>query len=349
MLIGVRADLWGATMTLYSRVGLLCLLGAAGVLPAGAQSAIERQSLALNRASDAVVGLQARAVEDARTLTTLGRDRQGSGVVIGEDGLVLTIGYLILEAETVDLVTGDERPIPARVVAYDVASGFGLVQALAPLRLAPVPLGDAASLDAAEPLTVASGGSDGSVGAGRLVSRRAFSAFWEYHLDNALFVSPQHDAHGGAGLFNGRGELVGIGSLRVTDALGGDAPREPATMFVPIDLLKPILGELRERGRSRQSERAWIGLNCIEQGGMVRVVRVSEDSPADVAGLQPGDQIVRIDGTRVGRLEQLWKTLWAGASAERAVSLEIQREGELQTLTVQTVDRAKTLRRAQGI
>jgi S1-C subfamily serine protease len=336
-------------MSLFSRLTGLCLLGTGGVLTAGAQSAIELQSLALNRASDAVVGLQARAIEDARTLTTLGRERQGSGVVIGDDGLVLTIGYLILEAESVELLTADERLVPARVVAYDVASGFGLVQALAPLRLAPVPLGDAAGLDDAEPLTIASGGSDGSVGAGRLVSRRAFSAFWEYHLDSALFVTPQHDAHGGAGLFNGRGELVGIGSLRVTDALGGDAQREPGTLFVPIDLLKPILAELRESGRSRQSERAWIGLNCVDQGGTVRIVRVSEDSPADVAGLLPGDLILRIDGAPVSRLEQLWKTLWAGASAERAVSLDIQREGELQSVTVQTVDRAKTLRRAQGI
>jgi serine protease Do len=336
-------------MSLLLRLTVLCWLGAGAVLPADAQSAIELQSRALSRASHAVVGLQARAVEDARTLPTLGRDRQGSGVVIGDDGLVLTIGYLILEAESVELLTADERLIPARVVAYDVASGFGLVQALAPLRLAPVPLGNAAGLDDAEPLTVATGGSDGSVGVGRLVSRRAFSGFWEYHLDSALFVTPQHDGHGGAGLFNGRGELVGIGSLRVPDAAGGDAPREPGTMFVPIDLLKPILGELRESGLSRQSQRAWIGLNCVDQGGAVRVVRVSEDSPADVAGLLPGDQILRIDDTPVGRLEQLWKTLWAGPGAERAVRLDIQREGEMQTLTVQTVDRAKTLRRAQGI
>jgi len=343
------AVLRGASMWWFLRLSLTCLLGAGAVLPAGAQSAIELQSRALNRASDAVVGLQARAVEDARTLATLGRDRQGSGVVIGDDGLVLTIGYLILEAESVELLTSDDRSIPARVVGYDVATGFGLVQALVPLRLAPVPLGDAASLDEAEPLTIASGGAEGSVGVGRLVSRRAFSGFWEYHLDSALFVTPQHDGHGGAGLFNGRGELVGIGSLRVPDAAGGDAPRQPGTMFVPIDLLKPILGELRERGLSRQSERAWVGLNCIEQGGTVRVVRVSEDSPADVAGLLPGDAILRIDGMPVGRLEQLWKTLWAGSGAERAVSLEIQREGESRTLTVQTVDRAKTLRRARGI
>jgi len=332
---------------LFPRCAVLCSLGWAAV--ALAQTPIEAQSRALNRASAAVVGLRAKAVEDARTATTLGRQRQGSGVVIGADGLVLTIGYLILEAEQIELVTDDERRIPARVIGYDVATGFGLVQALVPLLLDPVPLGDAATLTDDEPLTVASGGEDGVVSVGRLVSRRPYSGFWEYHVDAALFVSPPHRDHGGAGLFNDRGELVGIGSLRVADALGADGPRLPGNMFVPIDLLKPILGELRERGSSRQSARAWMGLNCVEQAGAVRVVRVSDDSPADVAGLQPGDHILRIDGTEVARLEQLWKTLWAGASPEREVRLDIQREGEMQTLTLQTVDRAKTLRRAQGI
>jgi S1-C subfamily serine protease len=331
------------------RLSLACVLACCALPQAWAQSAIERQSLALQRASNAVVGLKARAVEDARTLATLGPQREGSGVVIGDEGLVLTIGYLILEAESVELKTADERLIPARVVAYDVASGLGLVQSLVPLHVAPAPLGDAAALDDAEPLTVASGGDDGSVGVGRLVSRRAFSGSWEYHLDSALYVWPHQDGHGGAGLFNNRGELVGIGSLRVTHVRGGDAPREPGTLFVPIDLLKPIFGELRERGRSHLSERAWLGLNCVEQAGEVRVLRVAEDSPADVAGLQPGDRIVRIDGVAVGRLEQLWKTLWSGDAAERAVRLEIERDDEVQTLTVQTVDRAKTLRRPQGV
>jgi len=331
--------------------GLVAALSA-GVLfaaPAAAQSALDLQTQALQRASDAVVGLQVTAVEDARSARTLGMRRAGSGIVIGADGLVLTIGYLILEAEAVDLVTDDRRRIPARVVAYDVATGFGLVQALVPLRLAPVPLGAAAALAVDEPMMVASGGEDGAVSAVRLVSRRAFSGYWEYHLDDALFVAPPRRDQGGAGLFNGRGELVGVGSLVVSDALGSQAPGVPGNMFVPIDLLKPILAELRERGSSAGSVRAWMGLNCIEEDGVIRVARVSEDSPADVAGVLPGDRILRIDGTEVARLELLWKTLWAGASPEREVTLVIERDGGRQMLTLQTVERAKTLRRAQGI
>jgi len=328
---------------------LVSLLLAAGAALAADEPSIEAQSRALSRASDAVLGLRAQAVEDARSAKTLGTERQGSGVLIAADGLVLTIGYLILEAEQVDLVTDDDRHIPARVVGYDVATGFGLVQALAPLRLTPAPLGDAAALRTSETLVIVSGGEEGAVGPARLVSRRPFSGYWEYHVDAALFTAPPRSDHSGAGLFNLRGELVGIGSLVVADAQGPDAGRQPGNMFVPIDLLKPILGELRERGSSRASARAWIGINCVEQGGEIRVARVNDDSPADVAGLQPGDRILRIDGTDVARLEELWKRLWAGGRPEREVTLDIERGGERQTLKLQSVDRAKTLRRAQGI
>jgi S1-C subfamily serine protease len=323
-----------------------------GSLPPGnavAQSEIESTSRALQRASDSVVGLEVLAVEDARSAGTLGRQREGSGVVIGEDGLVLTIGYLILEAQQVFLVTDDGRRIPARAVAYDVSTGFGLVQALAPLKIEPAPLGDAMTARHDEPLVFVSGGKGAGVSVARLVSRRAFSGYWEYHIDQALFTTPARSDHSGAGLFNARGELVGIGSLVVQDAAGSEVGRLPGNMFVPVDLLKPVLGELRERGSSRASERAWMGVNCVEQDGRVRIARVSDDSPADVAGLERGDLITAVDGVTVGSLEQLWKRLWAGDRAERAVVVEIERRGERQLVTVQTVDRAKTLRRAQGI
>ncbi len=310
---------------------------------------IETQARALRRASDAVVGVRSLAVEEARSAASLGRQRQGSGVVISGDGLVLTIGYLVLEAERVDLQTDDGRRVPARVVAYDGATGFGLVQALTPLRLEPVPLGSAAATARDEPLVVASGGEAAEVSTARLLSRRAFSGFWEYHVEGALFTAPPRQDHSGAALFNGRGELLGIGSLVVADALGPGAPRTPGNMFVPIDLLKPILADLRLRGRSNASVRAWLGLNCVEQDDEVRVLRVSDDSPADVAGLQPGDRILRIDGVPVANLAGLWQTLWATAPAERSVLLEIERKGERMNLVANAVDRAKTLRRAEGI
>ena len=328
--------------------GLITLLawGSAGASGSG----LEVQSRALQRASDAVVGLTAKAVEDARSSATLGAQRQGSGVVISADGLVLTIGYLILEAEDVEIATDDGRQLPARVVAYDLATGFGLVQALVPMKLEPVPLGDAAGLNEQSPMVVVSGGQTGAVSMARLVSRRPFSGNWEYHIDSAIFTAPARRDHSGAGLFNDRGELIGIGSLWVADALGTPGvPRLQGNMFVPVDLLKPVLQDMRARGLGPDSQRAWLGLQAGETPAGLRVLRVNEDSPADVAGLEAGDTIVTIDGLEVRTLEALWKRLWSGGPPERDVQLQVLRQGRPLAFTVHSVDRMKALKRPKGV
>ncbi len=248
--LDLRASAWSVFGPLWCLAGLL-FTGAAlaqSSPPTTEAAAIEAQARVLSQANAAVVGVRAFAVEGAASAKTLGPVRQGSGVVIGADGLVLTIGYLILEAQNVELHLAGARMIPARVVAYDVATGFGLLQALAPLRLPPAQLGNASALSSEEPLMISSGGDDGDVSIARMVSRRPFSGYWEYHIDSALFTSPPRTDHSGAALFNGRGELMGIGSLIVMNALGDNHPRVPGNMFVPVDLLKPILAELRERG-----------------------------------------------------------------------------------------------------
>ena len=348
----VPASFWTTLLALVA-ASLLALWPALGSTAEAAAAPpppadMSAASRALQRAQAAVVGVQVTAVEGARSARTLGQNREGSGVVIGRDGLVLTIGYLILEAEQVEIVTDDDRTIPARAVGYDVATGFGLVQALAPLGIEPVPLGRADSLRPREGLMIASGGEDGAVSAAWLVSKRPFSGYWEYHIPGALFTTPPRRDHSGAGLFNIAGELVGIGSLFVTDA-AGDEERLPGNMFVPIDLLRPIYDDMLKVGMGASSKRAWIGINCVEHDGGVRIVRVNDDSPADVAGLQPGDRIVRIDGRDVSALEELWLQLWSGGAPEREVVLDIQRDGQPQTVHVFSVDRMKTLKRAQGI
>jgi S1-C subfamily serine protease len=313
---------------------------------AGAPHVADRGQ-ALQRALDAVVGVETVAVEDAGSAATLGHERQGSGVVIGSDGLVLTIGYLILEADHVDLKLDDGRAVPARVVAYDLATGFGLLQALAPLALEPVPLGSAAALDGDAQLLVVSGGDEGAYSVARMVSRRPFSGYWEYHIDTAVFTAPARTDHSGAGLFNADGELLGIGSLLVGDALGtGEGTR--GNMFVPVDLLKPILAELRKGVTSHDSRRAWIGVNCVVWEGAVRVLRVTGSGPAAVAGLQIGDEIVAIDGVTVHDLASFYHALWQ-RDVERDVQLEIRRAGAAQHVTVRSQDRLKTLRQPQGV
>ena len=335
-------------LTLLLAMAVVPVLASTGAPTAAPGTELETQSRALQRAANAVVGVQSLALPDARSNSTLGRVRQGSGVVIGSDGLVLTIGYLILEADQVQLLLDDGRNLPARVVAYDLATGFGLLQSLAPLNITPAPLGQSGEVGSDDGLMIASGEPSGQLSAARMVSRRAFAGYWEYRIDGALFTAPPRTDHSGAGLFNPRGELVGIGSLVVANALGDEGPRMPGNMFVPTDLLRPILGEMRSTGASAASRRAWLGINCIEQGGQVRVMRVNDDSPAQAAGLRVGDRIAAIDGTPVASLDTLWTQLWRGAP-ERDVALEVERNGAVQTLNVSTVDRHRQLRRPSGV
>jgi S1-C subfamily serine protease len=312
---------------------------------------------ALRRANDAVVGVQVTAADGARSAQSLGQRRSGSGVVIAADGLVLTIGYLMLEAAQIDLITQDRRTVPAKAVAYDSATGFGLVRPLVPLPgVVPVVMGSLNELEMGQPLMAATGatasGEEADVSMTRLVSQRAFSGSWEYHIDAAIFTSPPVTAgsgnHSGAPLFNQRGELMGIGSLLVGDALGVNR-RMPGNMFVPVDLLKPILAEMQQSGSSRQSHRPWLGVTSSDQGGRVQIVRVSPDSPAEVAGLQAGDLVLAVDDTPVATLESFYKKLWDRSAPDEAVRLRVLKGANIQLIVVKPQDRMLTLKRPSGI
>lgn len=328
---------------------------AATAAPPSVQSIME----AMNKANAAVVGIRVTAVEGSRSAENLGMKRTGSGVVIGADGLVLTIGYLMLEAENIEIVTQDNRIVPATAVAYDIATGFGLVRPLLPLRgVAPVTLGSVRDLKPGEPLMAATGatgganGDDGGVSMTQLVNTRAFSGTWEYHLDTAIFTSPpvasSRGNHSGAPLFNHRGELVGVGSLLVMDA-AGENRRNPGNMFVPIDLLKPILAEMRRSGSSSQSRRPWLGLTSSERDGKVQIMRVSADSPAETAGLMPGVVVLAVDGDQVSTLEGFYKKVWARTAPDAPVKLTIQQGSEVKTLVLQPRDRMLTFKKPAGI
>lgn len=304
---------------------------------------------ALQRAHAAVVGVQVSATPGARSAESLGRERSGSGVVIGPDGLVLTIGYLMLEAETIQVVTQDNRTVPARAVAYDLATGFGLLRPLLPLRgVAPVPLGSLDDVAPGDALMAATGGEDGDVAATQVIAKRPFSGYWEYHIESALFTSPPIANHSGAAVFNRRGELLGIGSLFVGDASAAGRPL-PGNMFVPVDLLKPILAELQQTGSSRRSLRPWIGLTSSEQGGRVQVVRVNKDSPAEAGGVRAGDVVLAVDGARVASLEEFYKKLWDRAGPEAEVRLTVLQGADVRQITLKPVDRMTTMARPAGI
>lgn len=325
---------------------------AATVQPPGAQVMLD----ALTRANAAVVGVKVTAADGARSAETLGQRRAGSGVVIGQDGLILTIGYLMLEAGQIEIVTQDNKTLPARAVAYDLATGFGLLRPLLPLRGIPAAtLGNSRELQPGETLmamTGPQGNEDGDVSMTRLVSKRAFSGNWEYHIDTALFTSPPVLAsggnHSGAPLFNSRGELLGIGSLFVSNA-ADDNIRLPGNMFVPVDLLRPILAELQQSGTSVKSRRPWLGLTSNDQGGRVQIMRVSQDSPAQLAGLEAGDVVLAVDGASVATLEAFYKKLWDRAAPDAEIRLTVLQGAEVKTIVLRAQDRLLTLKKPAGI
>jgi serine protease Do len=314
---------------------------------------------AMANANASVVGLRVAVAEGARSSETLGQRRAGSGVLIGENGLVLTIGYLLLEAEQIEIVTQDNKMVPARAVAYDLATGFGLVRPLLPLPkdMAEhiVALGSTQELKPGEPLMAVTGpqpNDDGDIAMTRLVSKRAFSGTWEYHIETALFTSPpimvNGGNHSGAPLFNQKGELIGIGSLFVSDASGANQ-KQPGNMFVPVDLLRPILAEMQQSGMSQKSRRPWLGVTSSDQGGRIQVLRVTKDSPAQLAGLNAGDVVMAVDGAPVVTLEAFYKKVWDRSSPDAEITLTVRQEGEVKSIVLKAEDRMLTLKKPASI
>src|SRR5690348_17237763 len=219
----------------------------------------------------AVVRINTHITPDGRTVQGLGREREGSGILIDADGLVLTIGYLMVEAYAAEVVDNNGRTMPANVVGYDHETGFGLLRTIEPLKLKPMPLGKSAEIREGDPVLIASFGGPAMVGGAYVVAKREFAGSWEYLLDEALFTAPPHPAWSGAALINREGKLVGVGSLIVGDAAGGT----PGNMFVPIHRLPPIMADLLSEGRVQGPARPWLGLTTEEADGKLTVARVA--------------------------------------------------------------------------
>lgn len=302
---------------------------------------------ALMDAANAVVGLKVKALPNARSNESLGAQRTGSGIVI-RDGLVLTIGYLVLEADTVEIVDSSELTVPAAVLAYDHATGFGLVKPLAPIKTAPIRIGTARPVAQLDRMMIVTGGDEQTVSIATVVSKRQFAGYWEYLIDDAIFTTPPRFDHSGAALINKDGELVGVGSLFVMDAIT-PGERMPGNMFVPIDLVLPVLDEMVRTGTQKAGRRPWLGVNSREEDGRVKVVQVNEESPAAKAGVEAGDIILQVQGRPVTSLENFYTTLWSHGAPGAPVRLTLLHGVSLKEVTVETIDRKDFMRKKTGI
>ncbi len=289
-----------------------------------------------------IVTLRAGVPNDAFTAEALGTERAGSGIVI-QGGLVLTMGYLIMEAESIWMTTAEGRAVPGHALAVDFETGFGLVQPLGKLGVPEIAIGDSNALEVGhQALLCAAGGRHRAIET-RVVGRQEFAGYWEYLIEDAFFTAPAHPFWGGAGLIGTDGRLLGVGSLVLQQGDAGGR-RVDMNMVVPTALLLPIQEELTRLGRVNRPARPWLGMFAMENDDTVMVGGVADGGPADRAGLRPGDRVVAVDGDEVSDLPHLWRRVWSAGTAGARVRMSIGREEELLHVTLHSIDRASMMR-----
>ena len=310
-------------------------------VPPNVQPRPEDYAYDLERTLSSVVGLHSIIPASAFTAETLGVERAGNGVLIG-DGLVLTVGYLITEAETIWLHLGDGHVVQGHALGFDQETGFGLIQVLGRIDLPALELGSSGAADIGERVVVGGAGGRARSLAGRIAAKQQFAGYWEYLLDEAIFTYPGHPNWGGTALISKQGELIGIGSLQIERARGGKS--EHLNMTIPIDLLKPILDDLKSFGRVNKPVRPWLGVYTTEVEDKIVTVGIAGKGPAARAEIRTGDVILAVAGNNVSTLADFYRRVWALGDAGVEVPLTLHRDGVTFDVRVNSSDRAKFLK-----
>jgi len=322
---------------------ILMVALAAMLLSTPATTPVFAQTTSLEDLISAVVKIKTHINPEGRTVQGLGRDREGSGILIDADGLILTIGYLMVEAYAAEVITNDGRTVPANVVGYDHETGFGLLRTIEPLKIRPFTFGKAADLKEKDVAVVASGGGASMVVPVQVVGKREFVGNWEYLLEEAIYTAPAHPAWSGAALISREGKLIGVGSLIVSDA-AGTKQNNPGNVFVPIDRLAPILGDLLSEGRPSGPGRPWLGMNADETHGRLMVGRVTPGGPADKAGIKRGHVIVSVNGEKPSGLNDFYRKIWSKGAAGAVIGLDVSNNNTVQHFDIQSINRLDHLK-----
>lgn len=294
--------------------------------------------------SDAMVSIRTNVPEDAMSASLLGTERAGHGVRIREDGLIATIGYVINEAEKIWITTNEGVAVPGFAVGSDFESGLGLIKPTMPLTGPVMELGNSASLDVSDPVTILGSGTENQMTAASVVTKQEFAGRWEYVLDEAIFTSPPHESWPGAALIDHNGKLCGIGSL-IIQGFQTQSSLATVNMFVPIELLVPIIDEICERGQRAAPARPWMGMLVHDGNESLTVVGVYRNCPADKAGLRPGDVVLRVNEKPVSSLASMFRRVWSLGSAGVAIPITVLRNSEKRETIIESADRSAFMRK----
>ena len=285
---------------------------------------------------ESIVSVHSTVPPEARTAASLGVEREGNGVAIDENH-ILTIGYIVIESESIEIGLSDGRRLPASLVGYDHTSGFGIIKSVVPLKLSPLKLGNSDNINSKQDLLVLPSPNRGAGSIVRSVSRRPFTGWWEYFVESPIYTTPPNGLWAGAPILNEKGEILGIGSLFVSEAVPGIP--SPGNMSVPINLLKPILGDLISSGRRKSKIQPYLGISSDDSNDQVIVTRVSKGGPAFKAGIRPQDVIMTVNGSQVSDLKSFYEKVWKSGESGVVIELSVLRKGLIMTFNVKTVDR----------
>jgi S1-C subfamily serine protease len=329
----------GLTITIISGA---CISAGVALALTFQAAAAQAERPTLQQLLTGIVHIKTRINPDGRTTENLGREREGTGIVIDDNGLILTIGYLMVEAISAEVETGDGHTVGATVVGYDNESGLGLLQTVMPLKVRALKMGTAADINTGDPVIVASYGGVTGLLPVHVVAKREFAGSWEYLLDEAIFTAPPHPAWSGAALIGHDGRLLGVGSLSMSD-VSGKGEGQNGNMFVPIDRLAPILADLISDGRPSVSH-PWLGLSTSDVDGHLIVSKVTPGAPAEKAGVRKGDIIVGVAGETAKDLSDLYRRIWAQGRAGVDIQLDVMQNNEHRSLQVHSISRLDHLK-----
>tara|TARA_B100001093_G_scaffold518962_1_gene605782 strand:- start:726 stop:1709 length:984 start_codon:yes stop_codon:yes gene_type:complete len=290
----------------------------------------------IERFYESIVSVRSIVPPEARSAASLGVEREGNGVAIDENH-ILTIGYIVIESESIEIGLSDGRRLPAKLVGYDHTSGFGIIKSVVPLRMPSLQLGNSDNINAEQDLLILPSPNRGAGSIVRSVSRRPFTGWWEYFVERPIYTTPPNGLWARAPILNENGEVLGIGSLFVSESVPGIF--SPGNMSVPINLLKPILGDLISSGRRKSKIQPFLGISSDDSNDQVIVTRVSKDGPAFQAGMRSQDVIMTINGSQVSNLKSFYEKIWESGEAGVTIELTVVRSGSIKKFSVKTVDR----------